>query len=135
MFNNEIAALEKWLCDNTNFRKLENPAFDDRAGNQGFFIRASDGNTEIGEAQNGIYSIAQRRYDIFIQFIALPENFLERIILFYGCGGGSVVAINDDSRKVFNEANNTDLNDNNYKFIKITVRLSRYIRANNCDIC
>jgi len=135
MFQGQLNNIERWFCNVANFVKLENPAFDDRRGNNAFTIQEADGRTEFTATNTSNVLIATRRFNIYVQYIDLSANFLGAFLHELGCTGQILISTNDDSVQVFKELNKVELKDSKVQFMKIEVELKEFIRPNNCSIC
>lgn len=138
MFQASLDKIHQWFCDNTNFKRLENPAFDDRHQTEGYFIEEADGQTDFISNDNyNLFVTASRRFNIYLQY---KEDKLDKLItsLLYThlCGGLQVIGSNDDSKAIFEDRNKPNLySDNGFSFAYITVELKVSIRAKECEVC
>ncbi len=137
MFQKKIDSIKKWLCQNSKFVELQNPQFDDRHHDPGFFIEEANGNTNFSQSNSDIWVIGRREFNLYLQFTnANPYNVIAALLYNGGCNDLQVISLNDDSKEVFESVNKDNkFNNNGFSFAVIRFEISELLRKSDCKLC
>lgn len=137
MFQKKIDNIKKWLCSNSKFLELKNPAFDDRHHDPGFFIEELDGITDFQQSTSDLWVIGRRKFRLYMQFTSAdPYNVVAALLYNGACNDLQVIELNDDSKQVFEGVNKDNkFNNNGFNFAYITFEISELLRKSDCKLC
>lgn len=136
MFQNSINRIKNWFCENTNFKELPHPAFDDRHIDSGYFIKEGSGQTEFVSSSTNAYAIGTRRYEIYLQFRNdITFNIVSGLLSIFLCNGEEVVSVDTSSKDIYETIQNNKFTNNGFHFAKISVDLKDTLRPNHCKVC